>query len=869
MKCPALVLACGFALGILLARFAHGPVFLWLAICAAFLVAGALGLRSGRFRATAAFALAGFICAGGASARLFRYRFPADHVSHLNEWGMNPERPLLLVGTLAASPLQMPYGIQFDLNLISVSDGRVARAAAGKVRLRVLNGERSPLPAAALQLRYGETIRVWARLRPPQEDRNPGGFNYRRWIESIHDIYWEGIVEEPEAITKLAGRRPPLLPRLIESTRQRLLTSIDRMYPPWTVQGRDGAVLKAVLLGDRSSLDSATVENFRKSGLYHLLVVAGLHVGLLALLAEGLLRLLRLRESWRAALMLLLLVIYASLVEQRAPTLRASLMIGVYLLARLIDRSQPALNAIGIAALVLLFHRPAWLFDSGFELSFAAALLIAGLAVPILARLTEPYRRALWRLSAPEYDIALAPRAAQFRLDLRRLARLVHRYAPGVDAEAALRVFGGAARSFIWIADLVIFSAILQLGLLLPMAVIFHRVTLAGIGLNALAVPLMTILLAVAVPVVFIATFLPSLAMLPGKFLALIMQGLFGLTELPRMPHWLSFRVPAPPAWVEWGFALGVMVAAVALPYSRKLFGAAGACAVAFGLLISLSPFPPAIPSGEFQMTALDCGGGEGLFLVLPDRTTILVGAGGGSRRRPSGGDPFRARRWDPGENIVSPYLWSRRIKTIDVFLLLDSSGDHLSGVASVLRNFRVKEFWYGSPPQEAETLWRLLEEHGVAARPLRAGDAMTRGQTRFKVIWQMPGSARGTTFRHDPAAGSVPRRASQSPLLLRISGPDGSVLLAADLNRAGRAAVLRAHLPIKSTALEVQSTAADSTFAARVQPAVVLETSHPRAADGSGQGSGPSGAKVYSVESRGAVTVAMEGGSISILAER
>ena len=94
-------------------------------------------------------------------------------------------------------------------------------------------------------------------------------------------------------------------------------------------------------------------------------------------------------------IVLALLIFYAFLVEQRAPTLRATLMISLYLLARLLYRSSSTLNAIGLAALVLLLWRPAWLFESGFQLSFSAALLIAGLVVPILERTTEPYRRAL------------------------------------------------------------------------------------------------------------------------------------------------------------------------------------------------------------------------------------------------------------------------------------------------------------------------------------------------------------------------------------------------------------------------------------------------------------------------------------------
>ncbi|MDE3178725.1 MAG: ComEC family competence protein, partial [Acidobacteriota bacterium] len=528
MRCPVLVMACGFALGIALAPPA--PVFLWLGVLV--LLAGAAALRMGWVRTAGALAILGFVFAGAVAHLVFQRRFPPNHVSHLGAWGLNLEHPVLLRGRLAADSLRTPYGIQFDLETRSVSDGTITRTASGKIRMRVMNGGHSPLPAAALGLHYGEWISVRAKLQRPRNYRNPGAFDYRRWMETIHDIYWQGIAAGPSEVSLIPGPAPPITGRLIAGAREHLLAGIDRMYPPWSVRGRDGAVLKAILLGDRSSLDSETVEGFRKSGLYHLLVVAGLHVGLLALLAEGLLRLLGFGERWRTVFLLLFLATFSLLVEQRAPTLRASLMIGFYLLARLFDRSQPALNAIGIAALTLLAWRPAWLFESGFQLSFAAALLIAGLAIPLLDVLTEPYRRALAGLEDPGRDFAFEPQIAQFRLDARALAGWLagQKNPSSIRQGRAVAAVSGTLRFLIWLVDLVIFSAILQLGLLLPMTEIFHRVTLAGIGLNTLAVPLMTVLLAVAVPVVLLNLISPALAALPAKLLALIMEGLFKLT---------------------------------------------------------------------------------------------------------------------------------------------------------------------------------------------------------------------------------------------------------------------------------------------------------------------------------------------------
>jgi competence protein ComEC len=823
MRSPLLLLSGCFALGILFSHAQGGTGFLYLLACLSCTLTGLFALWRNWRRGALLYILIGFLFAGASAARLFRYRFPPDHVAHLSEWGFDLSRPVRVEGTLATNPLLMPYGIQFDLQVLSISEGNVARQAVGKIRLRVWNGWHSSLPAASLGLHYGDAVSALARLRRPHNYENPGSFNYRRWLQSIQDITWEGTVEQPDLIEKLPTTHSLSFWRWIQAVRQKLLDSIDQLYPPWSLEGRDGAVLKAILLGDRSSLDSNTVEDFRKSGLYHLLVVAGLHVGLLAMLAGGLLRLLRLREPWRTALLIVFLGFYATLVEQRAPTLRATLMIVAYLLARLLDREQPALNAIGLAALILLFHRPAWLFDSGFQLSFAAALLIAGLAAPILERTTEPYRRALRHIQDSSFDVALEPRLAQFRLDLRLAADWMMHGLPFLSARPGLplMVLTVPMRVVIWIIDLLIFSVIVQMGLLLPMVEIFHRVTLAGIGLNALAIPVMTFLLAIAVPVVVFHAAVPALAVLPAKLLSLVMSWLFSLTQIPGLPHWLSFRVPNPPLWVAWGFGLSIVVTACALAFHWRLFGASAAlAAVTFSLLLALDPFAPRVPKGILQVADLDCGGGEALFLAFPDRTTMMVNACGGSRRRLGGGDPFRARRWDPGENIVSPYLWWRGIKDVDIFLLTDSGADYLSGVSAILRNFRVKEFWYGAlPSHQAEaSLHELLEQCGVQALRLEAGQRIHFSKTSFDVL----AAPNGQDSSAD--ADSIPS------IALRISGTAGSILLAGDLRDGGIKRILNSQAPIQSDILQAPRGALTahllSTLAARVGPRVTLATS-------------------------------------------
>lgn len=869
-KSPLLALAASFCLGALLARgiSAQSTVTAWSLITASVcLLTGLIILRARWLHLAALFAALGFVAAGAGASSLFESRFGPQHVSNLAALGVDLEDPVRLEGRLVSTPQHTPYGLQFNVDVQRLeSRGRV-HEMNGKVRLRVAAGEDPETAAIAdsLRLEYGDSIRALARLRKPRIYQNPGSFDFRRWMESIEDVTWVGTIKNPRLVEKLLPASSLGVAARFARTRHRLLQTIDELYPPWSAQGRYGAVLKAVLWGDRSALDSDTIENFRKTGLYHLLVIAGLHVGLLALLVGYLLRWSPLGASMRYAALLLFLLVYAGLVEQRAPTLRATLMIAVYLLARLLYRQHAALNAIGLAALILLVHRPAWLFESGFQLSFAAALLIAGLAVPILERTTEPYRRALFRLEDVPLDNVLQPRQAQFRLELRRviawLSARVH--LPERYASLSTRAVIAPIKLIFWTATMLLFSAVLQLGLLLPMAETFHRVSLVGVMLNAVAIPVMTALLAIALPTVVLGAAWPALALWPARLLTPVMWLLFWLTDFRRLPDWLSYRIPAPPVWVACGFALAAVIAAGALGRLRRVFWATLPVLGLFVCLVAWDPFPPRLPRGALEVTALDCGVGDALFLVLPDRTTMLVDAAGTAERGAQEG-AYRGRRWDPGEDVVSPYLWSRGIKRLDIVVLTHAHEDHLGGLAAVIRNFRIREFWHGNNPStpKYEALLEEVRAQGMREQQLAAGDTIVRGSATMQVLWPPAQRKPGRTVSNDDS------------LVLRIDAGGASVLLPGDVSREVEQQLLASGVKLESQVLKVahHGSASSSTpeFLARVAPRVALIPS-----ESTGLVNLPNPAtlerlshthaRVFRTDTDGAITVEMRPGALVV----
>jgi len=911
LKAPLAALAASFALGIVGAHSVCGTagVYEFLVSAAACILVGLILLRADWGRTAVWFALASMTFTGVAVSRRWEQRFPPNHVRYLESAGVDLNDPVRLEGRVISTPYRTGYGSQFDVEAQRIDSLAQKHIVTGKIRLRVQGTEDHGASddSGPLEIHFGDEIQTLVLLRKSHVYQNPGSFDFRRWMEDIEDIYWVGTVKNPRLVKKVGHAAGFHFAEYVERARQRLLRGIDDLYPPWSARGRYGAVLKAVLWGDRTALDSTTIDDFRKTGLYHLLVIAGLHVGLLTLLLEFLLRGLRCRRVTRALIVLGFLVIYAFLVEQRAPTLRATLMIALYLLARILDRGHSPLNAIGGVALILLFLRPAWLFESGFQLSFSAALLIVGVAVPILARTTEPRRRALLRLDDVLLDDHFSPHIAQTRLDLRALIHALRRRVGFLDRHPALsrNMVVAPLRLFVWVVNILIFSAILQLGLLLPMVETFHRVTFAGVGLNALAIPVMTLLLALALPINLLSVVSPAAAAWPAKVLSLVISALFNMTHLPGLAAWLSYRMPAPPLWVAWGFCGAFVLAGLCLRFARRAVGMALAACAIFVALVAVHPFAPRLPHGVLQLTVLDCGQGDALFLVLPDGTTILLDAGGSRTRGPREGG-FQGRRWDSGEDIVSPYLWSLGLKRIDVVVL--THPDQFGGFYAILANFRVGEFWHAPQPETPEyaALLDSVAERGIPTRTLMAGDALAFGDASIQVLWPAPGSGNaapgfspaswraGLKAGATPASGSAGLKAgatsasrnaglrarasstssrSDNSLVMRISAGGMNFLLPGDADKNAEEGILASREPLESQVLKVghHRTKSPTTrdFVARVGPHVVIVSSEDRGGDLPNsetlEALENTGARVFRTGTKGATTVEWNGESLVV----
>jgi competence protein ComEC len=291
------------------------------------------------------------------------------------------------------------------------------------------------LPSPAHIFHYGERLRFPAKLYAPRNFRNPGAFDYRGYLAD------KGIAalgstkaDEVDLLPGFAGTRAELWRTRIHRS---LTQKIQALWP-----SEQAALVDAMLLGRESFLGHSLKVDFQRSGTYHVLVVSGLKVGILALVAFWVLRRLRTPTGAASAITIFLIVGYALSTDVGTPVWRAALMLAVYLIARLFYRQRSTLNAIGAAGLALLVVDPKELLGASFQLSFLCVLIIAAIAMPLLERTTQPYSRGLRHLDSIRYDIVLPPATAQWRLDLRMVAGRLARFLGGAESaqsDCALR----------------------------------------------------------------------------------------------------------------------------------------------------------------------------------------------------------------------------------------------------------------------------------------------------------------------------------------------------------------------------------------------------------------------------------------------
>lgn len=592
----------------------------------------------------------------------------------------------------------------------------------GGPKLRLIESEFGPPipPEVWEQVQDGSLIHVRGLLRHPSPSGNPGEMNYavylyRRGIAGT--VYLDGIepVMEYKAplVTRIGVRARAALRTLRLWVAARIQT-----YAPSTA----AAVLLGMTIGERGALTDETERLFQRSGISHLLSVSGVHVGIVASLAVIVARLVRLTGVSRFVWINLAVWVFVLLSGARPSALRAGSTATLGLLGYQFRRRVEPLHFWAISGTVLLLVKPLLLFDIGFQLSYAAT----GSILLWLRVLQAPFRRK----------------------------------GPIVNAAVACGI-----------------SLAAQWGTAVPIAFYFHELSLAGIVVNWIAVPL-------AGPVLMLTVgglLLSALSGLGGAFITL--AGWFVERSLPALQRvadspWAAVEVPAPSVVLIVSWALLSVGAPLALTKGEAAKNRLGRCACVLGvaLLVVFAWIPVFQAHARItQVIFIDVGQGDAILIRTPGGKAVLIDGGGTPRRGEEASNYV-------GERRLVPFLKHIGVRTLDLVVNTHPDEDHLQGLVSVLRHRNVRMV-----ADSGQTAWthtfaeyrKAVEAREIPYIAPKRGDVI---ELEKDILLRVLGPPRELP----PHAGL-----NDASVVLRLETPHGSVLLTGDLERRGQQELL------------------------------------------------------------------------------
>lgn len=497
-------------------------------------------------------------------------------------------------------------------------------------KIRVTVGGQGP------DLAVGDTISFRGRLKSLHNFNNRGGFNYRQYM-ALQEI-WCSTYTRGKHVVLMDTSPSQSIALSLTRMRERLACFIDK-----SVHDRSGPILKALLIGDRSGISTAVRNIFNRAGVGHLLAISGLHIGIVATVSFYLFsRLLSLwpfllRRAWTrksAALLAMLPVVGYALIAGMSPsTQRAVVMICLFLMTFWFEREQDSINTLAIAAGLILICFPPALFSISFQLSFTAVLFII-LGLPFFRVPDTVHTR-------PCYPI------------VRKMV-----------------VFFG-----------VTFMAIVGT---LPLTLYyFNQVSLVGLLANSIGVPLIGF---VVVPLGLAALcffpFSPPAASLGIQAAGIVLGKALDLLDLIAGLPFAAVRTITP-SLLEIGCYYILFL--VVFSMRRNRWGKVIAMIALLTLGADIMYWAhERFWRNDFKTTIIDVGQGSAALLEFPRGYCMLIDGGGFSDNS----------NFDVGEKIIAPFLWRRKIKTIETVVLSHPNADHLNGLLYITRQFNVKNVW-------------------------------------------------------------------------------------------------------------------------------------------------------------------------------
>lgn len=598
-----------FIAGLLIGRYANFNPVVTFIIFVVFFIAATLMFCGNISLSNYLFAVA-IVIAGMLLFHLKANIFPAEHIVHFNELN---ER-MSVVGRVSGFPDYRPDRVEVKLEVEELAFDSTRINVCGHILLKVKDHRFSPT--------YGDLLSFEGKIVAPNPERNPGEFNYREYL-AANGIYGLVYIRNSSDISVLSRAEDRTVQKAIHFVKRKLYFTLNEFYDQ-----KARPLVKGLLLGERGEISPELRNAFAKSGVIHALAISGLHIGYISIIFYVLFSLLRFSYQARIIAVLVSIFCYNLLIGFQPPTVRASLMGGLFLVGRLIQKPTDVLNIISAAALIILLVNPLELFQASFQLSFCAVISIIYIyqRLKIFFEKTAIFRR-LMKTKFGEY-----------------------------------------------LGSLFLVSMAAQLGTLPIVVYYFHRIPVIALVLNLIVIPLVGVVIALGFATLFFSFFSLAVAELYAHANTACINFLITVIEKAEGIKFASFEVPSIHLIFIFLYYLFLwLILNIEKRVYRKALVYAVLIVVNFGLFHSVIA-----DKGWMEVVFFDVGQGDAALVTFPDGHRMLIDAGP------------NIRNFDAGRFFLVPYFKREGIKKINTVVLSHADNDHIGGMPTVLRSLRV-----------------------------------------------------------------------------------------------------------------------------------------------------------------------------------
>jgi competence protein ComEC len=713
-------------------------LWLWLAMLG--VVAGAAGVHLLRCRKDlrpegfACTTLLAFTCLGGIRLAAYEQADPRDIRNRVGR-----DRVLATVGgRVLTEPSQerqdwcfaelVPAdpSSTFYLKLDRVRTSAGWQPVVGTIRMQV----DEPVP----HLKPGDYIQAYCWLHRFEAPTNPGQFDLAGHLQR-RNVVVGASVPAREAI-EVRDESPRNLRLRVRSGLAEFAARGLLGHP--APQTQSEAMLAALLLGARRSLDRSTSEAFRRTGLLHLVSLSGMHLSILIGLVWWSCKPAGFSKRVRAAICSAATAVFLLVVPPLGPILRAAVIAWAYCASILLRRRSHGANSLALAALVLLLFQPTELFDAGWQLSFACVAGILAFTRRIegfIHTRTHDRLRPPGDAGSPAWDL------------LRRLG-------PGIIQ--ALSV-GTAA----WLASA---------GILLYH---FYNLTPLAAVWTLLAAPFVTATVVLGLLKILLAFFLPTLSFLLGTVLGPLADALIGLVKIMARIDFSYLAIGHVPLLLI--VLYYVLILFAGFVHLRRPGYKSGLCtALALLLVVPLGLMKwQRTHRDDLRLTCLDVGHGQAILAQLPGTRNLLFDAGSLYNK-------------DVGARIVVPFLDYTGLGRLEVVVASHHDVDHINGIPEVVDLRSVKHVYLGdtffAPALDSRTAGLLTAHLAAVGRATeRVPETIAAGPARVRRLWPAGALSRREEFSEN-----------DSSLVCLIEFAGRRVLLCSDIEEPAQREILK-----------------------------------------------------------------------------